>query len=268
MKDFLGVAHDSRQWREVSHGASAQNHLVLYHGSDHCLRKPAYKHPNAREDNDYGKGFYTTQDFDKACAWAVTMGHPEANVVNRYLLNTDGLTFFNFANTGILAWCAEIVAHRGENLESLSEGPQLFVNKYKVNTEMSDVIIGYRADDSYMSIVEAFFDNLITIEEMERMFRIGELGEQVFIKSEKAFGNLIFDGYTDQINNVEQYLLEDSNNRSKAETWLKNRRTQIFSGFSPQGITASMCIQNNYVFNTEYGFYEMKPFDTPGHDDM
>lgn len=37
---------------------------ILYHGSDVILKKPLYG--VGKEDNDYGSGFYTTEDIEKA----------------------------------------------------------------------------------------------------------------------------------------------------------------------------------------------------------
>lgn len=34
--------------------------MVIYHGSDHIIDKP--KFGVGKEDNDYGSGFYTTED--------------------------------------------------------------------------------------------------------------------------------------------------------------------------------------------------------------
>lgn len=38
----------------------------LYHGSDVVVKQPLYEY--GKEDNDYGKGFYATEDREKANA--------------------------------------------------------------------------------------------------------------------------------------------------------------------------------------------------------
>ena len=42
--------------------------MKLYHGSIVTVRKPNLR--QGRANTDYGKGFYTTVDFDQAARWA------------------------------------------------------------------------------------------------------------------------------------------------------------------------------------------------------
>ncbi|MFG6383713.1 MAG: DUF3990 domain-containing protein [Lachnospiraceae bacterium] len=88
---------------------------------------------------------------------------------------------------GVLAWIAEVVSHRGTNQEAAAIVGTKLVEKYKIKTDSYDVIKGYRADDSYTQVIEAFLQNQINIAEMERLFYKGSLGNQIFLKSEKAF---------------------------------------------------------------------------------
>lgn len=59
--------------------------------------------------------------------------------------------------------------------------------------ENYDVIIGYRADDSYFSFASAFLNNTISLAQLERAMFLGKLGEQVVLKSERAFSQLHFE---------------------------------------------------------------------------
>ena len=38
--------------------------MLIYHGSDHIIKQPVYK--GGKRNNDYGYGFYTTQDLELA----------------------------------------------------------------------------------------------------------------------------------------------------------------------------------------------------------
>ena len=67
---------------------------------------------------------------------------------------------------GVLAWIAEVVSHRGTNQEAAAIVGTKLVEKYKIKTDSYDVIKGYRADDSYTQVIEAFLQNQINI----RMF--------------------------------------------------------------------------------------------------
>ncbi|MDR1061455.1 MAG: DUF3990 domain-containing protein [Clostridiales bacterium] len=54
------------------------------------------------------------------------------------------------------------------------------------------VSIGYRADDSYFSFANAFLNNALSMEQLERAMHLGRLGEQTVLKSQKAFGRIRF----------------------------------------------------------------------------
>ena len=47
--------------------------MRLYHGSKDIITLPDYN--IGKRFNDYGKGFYCTQEFDLACEWAVEKDH-------------------------------------------------------------------------------------------------------------------------------------------------------------------------------------------------
>lgn len=65
---------------------------------------------------------------------------------------------------------------------------------YSVNVNAFDLIIGYRADDSYFEFADAFVNNSITVNQLAKAMWLGKLGEQIVLKSEYAFSNLAFDG--------------------------------------------------------------------------
>ena len=55
-----------------------------------------------------------------------------------------------------------------------------------------DVIIGYRADDSYFSFARAFLGNAISLQQLSHAMRLGKLGEQIVLKSPAAFDAIRF----------------------------------------------------------------------------
>ncbi len=55
-----------------------------------------------------------------------------------------------------------------------------------------DIIVGYRADDSYFSYAQDFINGIISVSQLNKAMRLGELGEQVFLKSQKAFSQIRF----------------------------------------------------------------------------
>lgn len=146
--------------------------MILYHGSDHILEKPLYG--KGKGDNDYGQGFYTTEDPDKAKSWAVTMGGDDA-FCNQYDLDITGLNILNLDDYGTLAWISEIVSHRGSRTELGEITALCLMNQYKIDTSQADIIIGYRADDSYLDIIDAFLSDQLSIEETKNYFMKGIL---------------------------------------------------------------------------------------------
>lgn len=160
----------------------AYENVIFYHGSDHILKEPIYQ--GGKTDNDYGNGFYTTEYKDRAKSWAVLNGDPEHSFVNRYILNTSGLKIMDLNDYGILAWIAEVIANRGTSLESAEITGSRIVEMYRISTADFDIIKGYRADDSYTQVIEAFLINQINIEEIKKLFYKGSLGNQIFLKSQ------------------------------------------------------------------------------------
>ena len=55
-----------------------------------------------------------------------------------------------------------------------------------------DVIIGYRADDSYFSFAKDFLQGTISYRQLSLALKLGNLGKQVVLKSEKAFKSICF----------------------------------------------------------------------------
>ena len=68
----------------------------------------------------------------------------------------------------------------------------VFLPDYK----SADLIKGYRADDSYFTFARDFLSNSISLSQLERAMKLGLLGEQIVIKSDRAFDAILFDGAT------------------------------------------------------------------------
>ena len=162
--------------------------IQVYHGSDHIIQTPVYL--GGKDDNDYGNGFYTTEYEDRAKSWAALNGDPSHSIVNKYELDLNGLNVLDLADFGVLTWIAEVVSNRGTSQEMTEILGKRLVEMYKVDTSLYDIIKGYRADDSYTQVIEAFLLNQINIAEVERLFYKGSLGNQIFLKSEKAFSQI------------------------------------------------------------------------------
>ncbi|WP_182440714.1 MULTISPECIES: DUF3990 domain-containing protein [Clostridia] len=226
----------------------------VFHGSDHIIRGPEYL--GGKEDNDYGNGFYTTEYEERAKSWAALNGNANKAIVNSYELDLEGLCILDLNEYGVLAWIAEVVSNRGMNQEAAAIVGRKLVEMYKVNTEEFDIIKGYRADDSYTQVVEAFLTNQINIMEVERMFYKGSLGNQIFLKSEKAFTQIRWTGYY-EVTPENSHKQEDIKARREVNKFMQGRMKAILlDGFAVPGITAQYAANKLLTYHKEGDYYE------------
>lgn len=227
--------------------------ILVYHGSDHIIHTPIYL--GGKDDNDYGNGFYTTEYEDRAKSWAALNGDPSHSIVNKYELDLDGLNVLNLADFGVLAWIAEVVSNRGTSQEATEILGKRLVEMYKVDTSPYDIIKGYRADDSYTQVIEAFLLNQINIAEVERLFYKGSLGNQIFLRSEKAFSQIKWEGSYEVIS--EEYEDDDLRARREVNKFMQGRMQAILiEGYTVPGITARYAIQRKLIYRKENDYYE------------
>ena len=166
--------------------------LILYHGSPEIVRKPEYG--KGKPYNDYGTGFYCTESIDLAREWAC--GENTDGFVNRYEINPAELKILNLSSERytILHWLALLMKYRSIRVSTptMKRGIEWLTEHYLPEIERYDAIIGYRADDSYFSFARAFVNNEISLHQLNYAMRLGELGEQFVLKSEKAFSLIQF----------------------------------------------------------------------------
>lgn len=165
---------------------------VLYHGSENIIERPAFGAGNAR--NDYGLGFYCTEHPELAKEWACAENRDGFS--NEYSIDMKGLTVLDLSNCRfhILNWMAILLENR---TFVISQGIAYTAREYILRTfipeyEEYDIIRGHRADDSYFSFASAFLNNTISLEQLRRAMMLGELGEQVVLKSRLAFERIRF----------------------------------------------------------------------------
>ena len=68
------------------------------------------------------------------------------------------------------------------------------LNNYDIDINNYNIIIGYRADDSYFRFVNDFLNNTISINQLSNAMKFGNLGNQVVLISNKAFDSISFVG--------------------------------------------------------------------------
>ena len=166
------------------------NTKILYHGSKEVIKNPTLR--GGKESNDYGYGFYCTENIELANEWAC----PDNNdgYANKYELDMTGLNVLDLTKPeyNILNWMALLLQFRiPKGMTPNDEMAREYILKnFSIDLTKVDVIIGYRADDSYFSFARDFLKNTITIAQLSRAMELGKLGIQVVLHSEKAFEQL------------------------------------------------------------------------------
>ena len=168
------------------------SNLTIYHGSSEIIEKPVYG--KGKSYNDYGRGFYCTESLELAKEWACTEGID--GFANQYEVEPDGLHILNLVSGDyhILHWLTLLVTYRKFRLSTplMKEGVRWLQNNFSVDLSSYDVVIGYRADDSYFSFAQDFVANAVSLRQLDKAMHLGRLGEQVVLKSREAFERIQF----------------------------------------------------------------------------
>ena len=168
--------------------------LTLFHGSEKIIEHPVAG--GGKVYNDYGPGFYMTESADLAREWSVV--RERDGFINQYRLDTAGLRllFLNRGDYHILNWLAILLDNRTFSPagDLAQEAKAYVLGHFLQDYKSYDVICGYRADDSYFSFAGAFLNNSISLQQLGQAMRLGKLGEQYTLKSEKAFKQLHYVG--------------------------------------------------------------------------
>lgn len=167
---------------------------TVYHGSHEILKSPTFGFANPH--NDFGAGFYCTEFLELAKEWACD--EVSGGYANKFSLNTSELKILdlNAESYSVIHWLSVVLKNieltDASDVETTTR--QYIIDNYPVNTDC-DIILGYRADDIYLSYIRDFLSNKITLNKLKRALELGNLGNQIAIKSELAFSRLKFLGY-------------------------------------------------------------------------
>ncbi len=171
------------------------NNLILYHGSSEIIEKPEFG--KGKDYNDYGRGFYCTENIELAKEWAC--GEGTNGFVNKYEIDISSIKILNLSDSEytILHWLALLMDNRKVRISTptMKRGMEWLLQNFLPNIEGFDAIIGFRADDSYFSFARAFVNNEISLTQLSYAMKLGKLGEQFVLKSKKAFDLIKFNSY-------------------------------------------------------------------------
>lgn len=197
--------------------------VKIYHGSINRIEKPQYGKGNPK--NDYGLGFYCTGDIEMAKEWSC--GEDHDGFSNEYELDLTGLNILelNSPEYTILHWLTILLKNRTFRLTNpiAKDARRYLIDNFSVDTENYDVIIGYRADDSYFAFAEDFLNNAISIAKLEKAMRLGKLGEQIVLMSEKAFSCIRFIG-AEEAKRSKYYVLKSRRDKAARSAYLDSDR--------------------------------------------
>ena len=178
--------------------------MKLYYGADKNIKNPTFGLGNP--SNDYGLGFYLTPSKDAAKLWASRF---ENGQVITYSIDIDKLKVLTLnSNTeeDVLKWITLLIQHRFDNLERARYKDIIdwLSSKFTIDLSSYDMVVGYRADDSYFNYSRGFVSGDISLETLTEAMKLGKLGLQYVLISKYAFSLLKYEG-CEAIDNNEDY---------------------------------------------------------------
>ena len=203
--------------------------MIIYHGSKDIIEKPEFGKGNQK--NDYGLGFYCTENVELAKEWACSNNETNG-YANQYDIDLSDYKVLDLREKkySILNWMALLLKFRtfDVNTPISAQAKEYILENFYVEVEEYDVIIGYRADDSYFSFAKDFINNTISVEQLAEAMRLGELGIQIVLKSKKAFDTVKYKSY-ELAECKEYYVKRVSRDKKARETYLSGYRQNLVS---------------------------------------
>lgn len=197
---------------------------ILYHGSEFLIEKPEFG--KGARHNDYGRGFYCTENIELASEWACAK--QKNGYVNIYELDMEGLKVLNLNDSKyhILNWLAILADNRTywQNGSIAEEAKKYIKEHFLIDITPYDIIVGYRADDSYFSFAQDFVSGVISLEKLSEAMRLGKLGEQIVLKSPKAFETIYFQNYENV--DAEIYYIKKAEREREARREYRRRKKE------------------------------------------
>lgn len=164
----------------------------IYHGSSKIIENPTFGF--GKTYNDYGLGFYCTENIEIAKEWGV--GKEQDGFANCYEIECDDLKILDLNDSKycILHWLTILLQNREFDIPSslALEAKEYLLKNFSVDYKNYDIIIGYRADDSYFSFAQDFLNGTISYRQLKNAMHLGDLGQQFVLKSKRAFNKLHF----------------------------------------------------------------------------
>ena len=202
---------------------------MIYHGSKSIIERPVFGQGKAY--NDYGRGFYCTESLDMAKEWGVS--REQDGYANCYEIECDGLTILdlNAEDRTILHWLAVLLQNREFDMPSAlsAEAKEYLLRNFLVDYSACDIMIGYRADDSYFSFAQDFLNGTISYRQLGNAMHLGKLGQQFVLKSKMAFERICFTHY-EVADREEWYVRKQTRDRLARREYFDLERNRRLRG--------------------------------------
>lgn len=165
---------------------------ILYHGSKDIIDNPQLG--KGKVHNDYGPGFYCTENIELAKEWAVLENRD--GFCNKYFFDERKLKILDLDSSEftVLHWITILLKNRKFELLSplAKEAYKYLTENFYIEENNYDVIKGYRADDSYFDFANDFVNGVISVRQLSIALKLGNLGQQYVLKSKEAFERIEF----------------------------------------------------------------------------
>ena len=202
-----------------------KNDLIIYHGSQQIVEIPEFG--IGKNYNDYGQGFYCTESIELAKEWACPIKNDGYS--NKYIMHFDGMNVMHLTKGkfNILNWLAILLAHRKFDITSPvgNNARDFILERFMPDTTGVDVMIGYRADDSYFSFAEDFVNNTISLRDLNLAMQLVTLGEQVVLLSERSFKQIEFVEY--EVADYREYYYKRAERDRNARAAYANKKKNL-----------------------------------------
>lgn len=110
------------------------------------------------------------------------------------------------------------------------EGLRYLLDNCLIDISPYDVIRGYRADDSYFSFARQFVNGMISLRQLQLIMRLGDLGIQYALMSERAFSAIRFREWRQELGS--EYYPK----RFKREQNARRKYLETVNGFDSEGV--------------------------------
>lgn len=126
----------------------------------------------------------------------------------------------------ILNWLAILADNRTywQNGSIAEEAKKYIKEHFLIDITPYDIIVGYRADDSYFSFAQDFVSGVISLEKLSEAMWLGKLGEQIVLKSPKAFETIYFQNYENV--DAEIYYIKRAEREREARREYRRRKKE------------------------------------------